>query len=186
MFLSQVRRTAIVLLPVLLVACASTSNQDSELPEKPLNTLYSVAYISKITTTIVADEQPDDMRVADKKALDQKLPALVAEGFEDNGFSVLFSEPSGKAGTVLVSADVQYNPGNRALRWLAGPLGAGKATIQGRIAAVDALTGAVIATKSEDDTVRMGMFGGDFYGEVEDFVEDLASDMAEELAEKSQ
>ena len=84
----------------------------------------------------------------------------------------------------MVNVDVKYNPGNRSLRWLAGPFGAGKGTMEGRIEAVDALTGAVVATRTDTDTVRMGAFGGDFYGEVEDFVEGLAEDLAQDLSEK--
>ena len=184
MFPTIVRRFASGLLPVILVGCGSAPTQQGEAPAKPVDRLYTIAYVNSISTTITDDDAPDEKRLTDKKELDGKLPALVRSGFEDNGFAMPSGAAEKKAGAVVVNIDVKYNPGNRSLRWLAGPFGAGKGTMEGRIEAVDALTGTVVATRTDTDTVRMGAFGGNFYGEVEDFVEGLAEDLAEDLSEK--
>ena len=184
MFPSIVRRVAPGLLPILLVACGSAPTQQSEAPKKPVDRLYTIAYVNSITTTISDDDAPDEKRLSDKKELDGKLPALVKSAFEEGGFAMPAGAAEKKAGAVVVTVDVKYNPGNRSLRWLAGPFGAGKGTMEGRIEAVDAATGTMVASRSDSDSVRMGAFGGDFYGDVEDLVEGLAEDLAEELAEK--
>lgn len=183
-FSSIVRRIAPGLLPIILVACGSAPTQQSEAPKKPIDRLYTIAYINSITTTISDDDAPDEKRLTDKKELEGKLPALLKSAFEEEGFAMPAGAAEKKAGAVVVTLDMKYNPGNRSLRWLTGPFGAGKGTMEGRIDAVDALTGAVIATRSDSDSVRMGAFGGDFYGDVEDFVEGLAEDLAEDLASK--
>ena len=93
MFSTIVRRVASGLLPAILVACGSAPTQQGEAPAKPVDRLYTIPYVSSITTTITDDDAPNEKRLADKKELDGKLPALVRSGFEDNGFAM----PSGAA-----------------------------------------------------------------------------------------
>jgi hypothetical protein len=185
MLISIFRRVGFCLLPVLMVACASNPDADAHDQAKAVDKMYTVAYIGSIATAIVGDAKPDESRVASKKELDEKLPSLVKEAFEDQGFVMPAGSPEKKAAVVWVNVNVQFDPGNRALRWVAGVFGAGKGKIEGRIEAVDAMTGAVISTKSDSDTVGMGALGGNVYGEVEDMVEGLAEDLAEELAIKA-
>jgi hypothetical protein len=183
--LSFIRRSAgVCLLPVLLAACASGSGSESKVQAKAIDKLYTVAYIGNLSSTLVDDDKPDEARIADKKTLDEKLPSLVKEAFEDQGFAMPAGGPEKKAGVVLVNLNVRYNPGNRALRWVGGMFGAGKGTVEAKIEAVDAFTGVVIAAKSDSDNKRMGAFGGNFYGTVENLVESLAEDLSEELGTK--
>ncbi|QCB46308.1 DUF4410 domain-containing protein [Hydrogenophaga sp. PAMC20947] len=175
---------AVLLLPAFLVACASSPSVKTTAEQAPVARMYTTAYIGKISTTLVDDTNPDESRLTDKKKLDAKIPAVLKEELEDNGFAVPAAMPANKAGAVVINLEFQYNPGNRALRWTAGIFGAGKGILNGKIEALDVTTGALIATRSGSDATRMGAFGGDFYGSVEDMVEELAEELAEELNAK--
>jgi hypothetical protein len=185
MFSFVFRRLALGAAPLVLAACGSTAVVlEQPAPTPPSGKTYSAGYVRSVTTTILDDDNPDERRLADKQSLERRLPSAVRKGFEEHGIAMT-SESSGQtAATVAVTVDVKYDPGNRSLRWLAGPFGAGKGSMDVRIEAADAATGAVVATRSDSDTVRAGAFGGDFYEDVEDLVEDLAGDLAEDLSGK--
>jgi hypothetical protein len=184
-FSSIFRTVGFVLLPVLMVACASSPKVATDKSEVIQPRAYTVAYLGNLSVKILNDQNPDATRLASKKELEDKLPSLVKETFEDNEFAMPAGKPEQKAGVVLLNLNIQYDPGNRALRWVGGVFGAGKGTVEGRIEAVDAMTGAVVASHSDTDSIRMGAFGGNFYGNVEDLVENLAEDLAEKLAAKT-
>ncbi|MEZ5700789.1 MAG: DUF4410 domain-containing protein [Burkholderiaceae bacterium] len=94
--------------------------------------------------------------------MEGRLPSVVRDALEEHGLTVSNGSDGRTPGTVAVVVDVKYNPGNRSLRWLAGPFGAGKGSMEVKIEARDAISGAIVATHTDTDTVHAGAFGGDF------------------------
>ncbi|HEY9097198.1 MAG TPA: DUF4410 domain-containing protein [Hydrogenophaga sp.] len=185
MFSFFCRRLAAGAIPFVLAACGSTAVVlEKPTPTKPLETTYTTGYVQSVTTTLLNDDDPDERRLADKRSLEGRLPSVVRDALEEHGLTMSSGSDGRTPGTVAVVVDVKYNPGNRSLRWLAGPFGAGKGTMEVKIEARDVASGAVVATRSDTDTVHAGAFGGNFYEDVEDLVEDLAGDLAEDLTGK--
>ena len=180
------RRLAMGAMPFVLAACGSTAVVlEKPAATKPLETTYTTGYVKSVTTTLLDDDEPDERRLTDKRSLERRLPSVVSEALEKNGITMSTGADGQPPGAVAVVVDVKYNPGNRSLRWLAGPFGAGKGTMEVKIEARDSASGAVVAMRSDTDTVRAGAFGGNFYEDVEDLVDDLATELAEELTGKS-
>ncbi len=61
-------------------------------------------------------------------------------------------------------------------------MGAGKASADFSLEAIDARTGQVVATKQESDTKRGGAFGGNFYEDAAEKLGDVTEELAETLA----
>jgi hypothetical protein len=134
MFSFVFRRLALGAAPLVLAACGSTAVVlEQPAPTPPSGKTYSAGYVRSVTTTILDDDNPDERRLADKQSLERRLPSAVRKGFEEHGIAMT-SESSGQtAATVAVTVDVKYDPGNRSLRWLAGPFGAGKGSMDVRM-----------------------------------------------------
>lgn len=180
MFKSICRLIFLLLLPVLLISCGSNPNKQSTSQLNTPHNKYEVAYISGVSVTII-DDDPDDRRLRDKKSFEDKIPSLVKEKFQDEGFAVISKKAGKREGLVNINVKIKYDPGNRALRWVAGIFGAGKGTIDAYIEAIDPTTGAIVASKTVNDSKRMGGAGGNFYDMAESTVEDIAEAIVEDL-----
>lgn len=181
MFQSVFKNTVIFLFAVVLLGCGSNPEKQSKSQLPVVQNKYTKAYLADVSVTLI-DTEPDEKRLQDKQALEQKLPAVIKEKLKSEGFQLLSENPGKREGFILVNAKVKYDPGNRALRWVAGIFGAGKGTIEAYIEAVDSSSGRVVATGAKTESKRMGGAGGDFYGMVQDTAEDITEDMTEALA----
>lgn len=178
MSLSTIRAAALILTAVALTACGS-SPEKSAAPELPGK--YTQAYVSTVSVTLL-DKDPDNNRVQDKQTFEQKLPGVIQAALKESGLEVLSEQPGQREGVVVVQAKVSYDPGNQALRWVGGIVGAGKASADFSLEAIDARTGQVVATKQESDTKRGGAFGGNFYEDAAEKLGDVTEELAETLA----
>lgn len=181
MFNSIIRTICFLSLAALLISCGSNPNKQDSAQTTPHQKRYTLAYISSVSVTLI-DDDPDDRRLRDKKVFEERIPSLVKETFQDEGLTVLSENPGGKEGLVAINVRVKYDPGNRALRWVAGIFGAGKGTVEAYIEGIDPVTGNMVASTTETNTKRMGGAGGNFYDMAEETVEDAAEDLIENLA----
>jgi len=166
----------------LLAACGSSPERPDEPEDVMPPSKYTHAYIAGIEVSLTVDA-PDAVTLADKQAFEEKIPALVKVAVEEEGLPLLAEDPGGHDGLIALKVQVSYDPGNRAARWFAGIVGAGKGRVFARIEGVDPDTGVVIASRTEEDTKSMGLFGGDFYGMAESSVSNVATELAEVLLE---
>ncbi|MGM9424766.1 DUF4410 domain-containing protein [Hydrogenophaga sp. MI9] len=142
---------------------------------------YTQAFVTEIAVKLL-DSEPDGKRLEDKKTMEMKLPLSVRKKLQDEGLTVADADPGKQAGGVRLKIAMDYDPGNRALRWVGGMFGAGKGTVSVRVDAVDAETGQAVATEEYSDSKRMGGAGGDFYGFAADAVDEALENLAEKLA----
>ena len=178
---SFVQAAAWGLVSVVLAACGSSPEKSaaSSAPQAPSK--YTQAYVSTVSVTLL-DSAPDGKRLEDKQVFEKKLPGVIQAALKDNGLQVLSEHPGQREGAVVVQAKLSYDPGNQALRWVGGIVGAGKAKVDITLEATDASSGKVIASKQESDTKRGGMFGGNFYEDAAETLGDTTEELAEDLA----
>lgn len=181
MLFSLIQRTLVVGMSVTLVACAS-GPKSPEQEEVTIPRQYVRAYVADISVNL-QDPAPDSTRLEDKKKLEFKLPAAVREVLTENNMKIEAQDPGQGVDLVRLKLNVTYDPGNRHLRYLAGFAGAGKATVTVRVDALDGVSGAIVVTKTLDEDMRMGLFGGNFYSTIEETVADATDDVLEDLAE---
>jgi hypothetical protein len=175
------RLVFLMFLPVLLISCGSNPNKQSATQINEPQKKYTRVYVSGVSVTLI-DENPDDNRLRDKKTFEDKIPFLVKEKLKDEGFTVLPENIGRRESVININVKVKYDPGNRALRWVAGMFGAGKGTIDAYVEAIDPTTGAFVASKMENNSKRMGGAGGNFYDMAESTVEDVTEALAKELS----
>lgn len=180
MLLSRLRQTFAACLVATLAACAS-GPKAPEQAEVQIPKQYSRAQVTDIAVVLL-DVEPDDNRLTEKKALEAKLPTVLQEVIESAELKVDNKESGKPVDLVRLKLNVKYDPGNRALRWVAGFTGAGKGTVQVQADAFDGATGALIATKRIESSKRMGILGGNFYDDIESAVEEAADDVLETVA----
>ena len=179
MVIQTLKRVGGVLALAALTACASTGGKSAEAPQAEVKHRYSMAYVAGISVSLL-DSAPDDKRLEDKKTLEMKLPVAVRESLTDEGLTVASADPGQQPGALLLKIAVDYDPGNRALRWMGGMFGAGKGEVHVKVEATDAHSGAVVAKEESSNTKRMGGAGGDFY----EFAIDEVDEALEKLIEK--
>ncbi len=165
---------------VFLVACSSSPRQAE--PEVEIPKQYSRAFVSDISLVLL-NQQADQEQLNQKKQLETQLPVVAKEAVESYEWTVESGEPGKRADLVRLKLSVQYDPGNRALRWLAGFAGAGKGVASAQAEAFDGASGALIASEKAEDTRRMGAFGGSFDGIVEGVVTHAIYKVIEKLYE---
>ena len=164
MLVVWMRRWAVFCGAALLVACSSSPRQSE--PEVEVPRQYMRAYVSDIAVTLL-DTEADQARLSEKKGLEVRLPGVAREAVEYYEWKAEVKDPGPQPDLVRLKLTVKYDPGNRALRWLAGFAGAGKGTVLVQADAYDGASGALIASERAEDYRRMGAFGGTFDGVVE-------------------
>jgi hypothetical protein len=180
MFQSVIKSTVPFVFALALLGCGSSSVKQSNAPLPVTHNKYTHAYVANVSVTLM-DDAPDDQRITEKQNLEQKLPAVIKQKLKEEGLQLLAENPGKREGFILINAKVKYDPGNRALRWVAGIFGAGKGTVEASIEAIDSNSGRVVATEAKNESKRMGGAGGNFYGLVESTVEDITEDLTNTL-----
>lgn len=175
------RRTGALILLAFMTAGPSFSAMAADAKKEEAPRKYTQAFVTDIAVKLL-DSAPDDKRIEDKKSLEMKLPLSVRKKLQDEGLTVAESDPGKQAGGVRLKIAMDYDPGNRALRWVGGMFGAGKGTVYVKVEAVDAVSGEPVATEEYSDSKRMGGGGGDFYGFAVDAVDEALENLAEKLA----
>lgn len=175
------RRTGALILLAFLTVGTSFSAMAADAKKEEAPRKYTQAFVTEIVVRLL-DSAPDDKRLEDKKTMEMKLPLSVRKKLQDEGLTVAESDPGQQAGGVRLKIAMDYDPGNRALRWVGGMFGAGKGTVSVKVDALDAMTGQSVATEEYSDSKRMGGAGGDFYGFAADAVDEALENLAEKLA----
>jgi hypothetical protein len=181
MFKSIIRAVCFLSLATLLISCGSNPGKQASIQAPPLQKKYTLAYISNVSVTLI-DDDPDDRRLRDKQNFESRIPSLLKEKLQSEGFTVLSENPGAREGLLAINVKVKYDPGNRALRSVAGMFGAGKGTIEAYVEGIDQTTGTVVASTTETNTKRLGGIGGNFYDMAEDTVEDATDDLTQDLS----
>lgn len=178
MFKSIIRALLFLSLAALLISCGSNPNKQASTQATPPQKKYTLAYISSVSVTLL-DNDPDDRRLRDKNNFEGRIPSIVKGKLQDEGFTVFPENPGTGEGLIAINVKVEYDPGNSALRSVAGMFGAGKGTIEAYIEGIDQATGAMVVSTTETNTKRSG---GNFYDMAEDTVEDATDDLTQDLS----
>jgi len=127
--------------------------------ESDSNKRYQAVYVSKVAVEADMDRNsPDEVEYyAD---LETEATTKVAKWFKDEGYAIAETPESDNDRLLIINTKVLFNAGNRALRWVGGIGGAGKATADVTMDAIESKSGKVIASKNAKDSLRMGGFGG--------------------------
>lgn len=120
---------------------------------------YQAVYVSKVSIEADMDRNsPDEVKYyAD---LENEATTKITKWFKDEGFTISDAPDVENEHLLIINTKAKFNAGNRALRWVGGIGGAGKATADVTMDAVDPKSGNLISSKSATDSLRMGGFGG--------------------------
>lgn len=133
------------------------ANEDVE--NKEQEATYLEIQVSKVQIEAEKDlSNADELKWYDN--LENEATAYIVKTFKGEGFSVSAASENTSQKTAIITTNAKFNPGNQAVRWVGGIFGAGKATADVTMNAVDSETKAIIATKSYSTTMRMGGLGG--------------------------
>jgi hypothetical protein len=150
------RKWYVLMLGVLVAVsgCAAGYTRVSKMPEAKFRQ-FQAAVVPDLAGS---DQVPEEA----KKGISEKI---TKELLEEKVFAEVLREEDGNqtSGLLIKGQVVQYNPGSRAMRYLAGPfLGAGKGSIIVNIKFIDKASGREIAESSFEGEIRGGVFGGGF------------------------
>ena len=158
---------ALFLTMSFITACAIGYTRVTKAPETPLKSYK----ILEIPDLIGGDQVPMEVK--------NTIPSIVAEELaKETLFAKIDrSDDGSKESVVLLSGRVvQYNPGNRGMRYLTGPLwGVGKGSIIVNVKFVDKDTGKELADSSFEGEIKGGIFGGG--------IDETYSKIAEEIVQ---
>lgn len=120
---------------------------------------YSSLYVSKVVVEADMDRNsPDEVKYyAD---LEIEATAKIAKWFKDEGYAVVEAADPENDAQLIINTKAKFNAGNRALRWIGGIGGAGRATADVTMDAVASKSGKLVVSKNAQDSLRMGGFGG--------------------------
>ena len=138
----------------LVIASFASWGVEQASPKK-----YPSIYVSKVVVEADMDRNsPDEVKYyAD---LETEATAKVAKWFKDEGYAIAETPDSENEGQLTINTKAKFNAGNRALRWIGGIGGAGRATADVTMEAVATKSGRLITSKNTQDSLRMGGFGG--------------------------
>jgi hypothetical protein len=124
---------------------------------------YQSVFVSKVVIEADMDRNsPDEVKYYTD--LEAETTALLTKLFQGEGFAIADMPEPANDRLLVVNTKAIFNAGNRALRWVGGIAGAGKASADVTIDAVEPVSGKVITSKNAQDTMRMGGFGGSASG----------------------
>lgn len=120
---------------------------------------YPSIYVSKVVVEADMDRNsPDEVKYYSD--LEAEATTKVAKWFKDEGYAIAEKPDPENDELLIINTKAQFNAGNRALRWIGGIGGAGKATADVTMEAVASKSGKLISSKNAKDSLRMGGFGG--------------------------
>ena len=162
----------IILLLILILfagGCAAGRTQIIE-PKKARFGSYPVLEITDFENTVGA-ATPQEMM--------QRLPNQIAEKLSSlnlfkavNRVPVLTEEKSDKKILVFEGRIIEYNPGSRGKRYLAGFTGWGKGFMTVQLTAVDKVTKETIFKGNIGSEISGGLFGGSFQEAINKLVDE--------------
>jgi hypothetical protein len=136
----------------LIAACAIGYTRVAKAPDRPLRNYSSI----EIPDLSGSDHVPAEVK--------NSIPDIVAEELaKENLFAKIDRGSPGRDDAIILLTGrvVQYNPGNRAMRYLTGPLwGVGKGSIIVNVKFVEKRSGTEIADSSFEGELKGGIFGG--------------------------
>jgi hypothetical protein len=148
----NIRFWVLVLTMPLMIGCAIGYTRIGKAPEAPLRNYKGVA---------IPDLSGSDQIPGEVKSL---IPDIVAEELgRQNLFAAVDRGVSAKEEPAILLSGrvVHYNPGNRAMRYLTGPLwGVGRGNIIVNVKFVDKASGKEIADSIFEGELKGGIFGG--------------------------
>ena len=151
------RKTWLVLAGLMMLAsgCAAGYTRVSKMPEAS----FGAFHVALVPDVAGSSQVPDEAKkgIADKIAeelADQKIFKEVLREDKDT---------AGAPAVLIKSQVLQFNPGSRAMRYVAGPFfGAGKGSVIINVKFIEKATGREIAESSFEGEIRGGVFGGGF------------------------
>jgi hypothetical protein len=156
----------LIMMPII-AACAIGYTRVTKAPDRPLRNYNSIE---------IPDLSGSDHVPAEVKNL---IPDIVAEELgKEQLFAKIDRGTAGNDGAVILlnGRVVQYNPGNRAMRYLTGPLwGVGKGSIIVNVRFVEKGSGTEVADSSFEGELKGGIFGGG--------IDETYSKIAEEIVQ---
>lgn len=116
-------------------------------------------YISRVVIEADMDKSSAE-EVKYYTDLELEATIKVRDWFKNSGLKIVDSEQQLDDNGLMIKTTAVFNAGNRAVRWVGGLFGAGKATAKVTMEAIERGTEKVVSSKSAEDTMRMGGFGG--------------------------
>lgn len=169
-------RVWLCVIAVAAVGCASVAvvKEDPRIKDQQYRTLVVADFENAIGNALPAQVQ-------------QKLPSAVIAQLNHcypGAFDKVVRTGGGAAGELVIRGTVtEYQAGNRALRFLAGPYGAGNAKFAADVAFYDGQTGKQLMVAKGDWVYRHGGVIGAIAG-IDDLVQSSGADVADLIAEK--
>lgn len=150
--MNKLMKFVIAFLATLSMTCAWSGEQDS-------SKRYQAVYVAKVAIEADMDRNsPDEVKYYED--LETEATANLAKWFKGEGYTVAEAPDSNNERLLIINTKALFNAGNRALRWIGGIGGAGKASADVTIDAVESASGKLIASKNAKGSLRMGGFGG--------------------------
>lgn len=161
---------------IAAAGCASVAvvKEDPRIKDQQFRTLVVADFDNAIGSALPARVQQD-------------LPGAVVAHLNQcypGAFDTVVRTGHGSAGELLIRGTVlEFQAGNRALRFLAGPYGAGTAKFAADVAFYDGQTGQQLMVAKGDWVYRQGGVLGAIGG-IDDLVQTSGADVADLIAEK--
>lgn len=150
--MNKTMKVGIAFLASLSMACAWSGEPDS-------SKRYQSVYISKVAIEADMDRNsPDEVKYYED--LETEATGNLAKWFKGEGYAIADKPDSDSEQLLIINTKAIFNAGNRALRWIGGIGGAGKASADVTIDAVESKSGKLIVSKNAKGSLRMGGFGG--------------------------
>lgn len=163
----------------LVFATFASSAADQALPKN-----YSSIYVSKVVVEADMDRNsPDEVKYYDD--LETEATGKVAKWFKDEGYAIAETADPENDGQLTINTKAKFNAGNRALRWIGGIGGAGRATADVTMDAVASKSGKLVVSKNAQDSLRMGGFGGSASGMLMGAVDSAWNDVIADLKQQT-
>ena len=120
---------------------------------------YQTVFVSNVE--LVADmdrNSPEEVKYYSD--LQAEATVMITKFFKGEGFAIAESPDPANERLLIINTKAVFNAGNRALRWVGGIGGAGKASADVTMEAIEPRSGHLFSKKNAQDTLRMGGFGG--------------------------
>lgn len=118
-----------------------------------------VVYVSKVIIEADMDrDSPDEVKYyAD---LETEATGNIVKWFKGEGYVIAETPNANNERLLIVKTKALFNAGNKALRWIGGIGGAGKASVDVTMEVIEPQSEKLVLSKNVKDTLRMGGFGG--------------------------
>lgn len=120
---------------------------------------YQSVYVVKVAVEADMDKNTSE-EVQYYVDLERDATTMVQKFFKDEGYALADTPDPANEKQLTIKTKALFNAGNRALRWVGGLFGAGKASANVTMEAVESASGRIISTGQGENSMRMGGFGG--------------------------